>query len=60
MSDDMCKVVRLENIEIQENGLIRDERGCLIGRADAEWMRYQWQMMESGTAYGYRWEYANA
>lgn len=48
MSDDICKVVRLDNVEIQENGIIRDGRGWIIGKADAEWMRYQWRMLDAG------------
>ena len=47
MSCDECKVVRLQ-AEVQENGIIRDEHGWIIGRADDEWMRYQWQLLETG------------
>lgn len=49
MSDDYIKVIIVDGVEIQENGIIRDKRGWIIGRADDEWMRYQWRMLESGT-----------
>ena len=45
---DSCGVVRLDGVEVQENGIIRDARGWIIGRADTEWMRYQWRMLMSG------------
>ena len=45
---DSCEVVRLDGVEVQQNGIIRDNRGWIIGRADTEWMRYQWRMMMSG------------
>lgn len=48
MSGDCCKVVRLKDVDVQENGIIRDSRGWIIGRANEEWMRYQWHMLESG------------
>ena len=48
MSSEICKVVRLNGVEIQENGIIRDERGWIIGRANEEWMRYQWRMLDAG------------
>ena len=48
MSGDCCKCVMLDSVEVQENGIIRDSRGWIIGRADDEWMRYQWRMLESG------------
>lgn len=48
MSGDCCKVVRMDGVEVQENGIIRDSRGWIIGHADTEWMRYQWRMLESG------------
>lgn len=48
MSGDCCKFVVLDGVEVQENGIIRDKRGWIIGRADVEWMRYQWRMLESG------------
>ena len=48
MSGDYCETVVLNGVEVQENGIIRDERGWIIGRADDEWMRYQWRMLESG------------
>lgn len=48
MSGDVCKTVRLDGVEVQENGIIRDSRGWIIGRADTEWMRYTWRMLESG------------
>ena len=48
MNSDFIKTVTLNGIEIQENGIIRDSRGWIIGRADTEWMRYQWRMLESG------------
>lgn len=48
MSGDSCKVVRLKNVEVKENGIISDERGWIIGRADDEWMRYQWRMLDAG------------
>lgn len=48
MSGDCCKAVRLDGVEVQENGIIRDSRGWIIGHADTEWMRYQWRMLESG------------
>ena len=48
MSDEVCKVVRLDGVEVQENGVIRDSRGWIIGRADPEWMRYQWRMLDAG------------
>ena len=41
------KCIRIE-VEVQENGIIRDMRGWLIGRADEGWMRYQWRMLDSG------------
>ena len=47
MSNNTLKVVRLNGVEIQENGIIRDERGWIIGRADEEWMRYQWRMLDA-------------
>ena len=43
-----CEVVRLDGVEVQENGIIRDARGWIIGQADAEWMRYQGRMIVSG------------
>lgn len=48
MSGDCCKYVVLDGVEVQENGIIRDKCGWIIGRADTEWMRYQWRMLESG------------
>lgn len=48
MSRDYCKCVVLDGVEVQENGIIRDSRGWIIGRADSDWMRYQWRMLESG------------
>ena len=48
MSDEICKVVRLDGVEVQDNGIIRDSRGWIIGRADDDWMRYQWRMLDSG------------
>lgn len=48
MSGDCCKCIVLNGVEVQENGIIRDRRGWIIGRADDEWMRYQWRMLESG------------
>lgn len=48
MSGDSCKVVRLDGVEVQENGIIRDSSGWIIGKADIEWMRYSWRMLESG------------
>lgn len=45
---DSCEVVRLDGVEVQQNGIIRDARGWIIGRADTEWMRYQWRMVVSG------------
>lgn len=45
---DSCEVVRLDGVEVQQNGIIRDNRGWIIGRADTEWMRYQWRMVVSG------------
>lgn len=50
MSDcvmESCKAIKME-VEVQENGIIRDSRGWIIGHADTEWMRYQWRMMDSG------------
>lgn len=48
MSGECCKVVILDSVEVQENGIIRDKRGWIIGQADNEWMRYQWRLLESG------------
>ena len=48
MSEDCCKIVVLERVEVQENGIIRDERGWIVGHADTEWMRYQWRMLDAG------------
>lgn len=48
MNGDECKVVTLHEIEVQENGIIRDEYGWIIGRADDEWMRYQWRFLQTG------------
>ena len=48
MSGDCIKTVIIDGVEIQENGIIRDSRGWIIGQADDEWMRYQWRMLESG------------
>lgn len=48
MSGECCKCVVLDGVEVQENGIIHDNRGWIIGRADNEWMRYQWRMLESG------------
>lgn len=48
MSGDSIKVVRLDGVEVQENGIIRDERGWIIGRANDDWMRYQWRMLDTG------------
>ena len=48
MSGDYIKTVMIDGVEIQENGIIRDKRGWIIGRADDEWMCYQWRMLESG------------
>ena len=42
-----CKAIKME-VEVQENGIIRDSRGWIIGRADTDWMRYQWRMLDSG------------
>lgn len=47
MSGDCIKRLKLE-VEIQQNGIIRDARGWIIGNADAGWMRYQWRMLTSG------------
>lgn len=47
MSGDICKTITL-CVEVQENGIIRDDRGWIIGRASDEWMRYHWHMLESG------------
>lgn len=41
------KGIKME-VEVQENGIIRDSRGWIIGHADIEWMRYQWRMLDSG------------
>lgn len=41
------KCIRIE-AEVQENGIIRDSRGWIIGRADDDWTRYQWRMLDSG------------
>ena len=43
-----CEVVRLDGVVVQENGIIRDNRGWIIGRANTDWMRYQWRMIVSG------------
>lgn len=48
MSGDICKAVTLDGVEVQENGIIRDNRGWIIGHADIEWMRYTWRMLVSG------------
>lgn len=48
MSDDSIKVVRLDGVEVQENGIILDSRGWIIGRANDDWMRYQWRMLDAG------------
>ena len=45
---DICEIVRLNGVEIQQNGIIRDAHGWIIGKADTEWMRYQWRMLMSG------------
>lgn len=45
---DSVKAVRLDGVEVQANGVIRDSRGWIVGHADNEWMRYQWCMLESG------------
>ena len=45
---DSCEAIRLDGVEVQQNGIIRDNRGWIIGRADTEWMRYQWRMLMSG------------
>lgn len=37
MADEECRTYRLE-VEIQENGIIRDPFGWIIGRADDDWM----------------------
>lgn len=48
MSEDSCKVVKLDGVEVQQNGIIFDSRGWIIGRADNDWMRYTWRMLVSG------------
>lgn len=48
MSFDCQKAIQLHSVIVQENGIIRDERGWIIGRADKDWMRYQWRMIDSG------------
>ena len=48
MSGDCIKTVTIDGVEIQENGIIRDSRGWIMGRADSDWMHYQWRMLESG------------
>ena len=48
MNEECFKVVILDGVEVKENGIIRDRRGWIIGRADDEWMRYQWRLLESG------------
>ena len=48
MSGDICEVVRLDGVEVQKNGIIRDSSGLIIGRADDEWMKYQWRMLNTG------------
>lgn len=45
---DSCDTVRL-TVEIQKNGLIRDEHGWVIASANDDWMRYQWKMLASGS-----------
>ena len=50
MSDntvELVEVVRL-TVVVQENGIVRDERGLVVGRADDDWMRYRWKLLESG------------
>ena len=47
MSGDVCKSLWLR-VEIQDNGIIRDDRGLIIGRADDGWMRYRWQLINTG------------
>jgi hypothetical protein len=47
MNEDMCKTVTLY-VVVEENGIIRDDKGWIVGRASDEWMRYHWLMLESG------------
>ena len=39
MSGDCCKCYRIE-VEIQENGIIRDPFGWIIGRCDDDWFNH--------------------
>lgn len=51
MTDKLCCEYRnaIEiQVEIQDNGIIRDSRGLTVGHADTDWMRYKWRMLESG------------
>lgn len=45
---DSFDVVKLYGVEVQENGIIRDSRGWIVGKADTTWMRWQWRMLISG------------
>lgn len=38
-----------ETVEIQENGIIRDDKGWIVGYAEDSWMRYHWNMKMHGT-----------